>query len=353
MKFDLDYTLNVLKEMLAIDSPTGFCTAASIWSKEQFEKLGIPAEITRKGGVLADLGGLCKKENDDNAILLSAHIDTLGAMVAEVKGNGRLRVKNIGGLSASNTETEFVKVYTRDGKTIDGTLQLCDASAHVNSGVNSAVRNWDNVEVVLDEVVSSAADTRALGIENGCYVCVNPRTVITESGFIKSRYLDDKLSAAILLGFAKYLVDNNIKTDRHIYIHFTVYEEVGHGAAGICPAGVTEILGVDMGCVGNGLACTEREVSICASDGSGPYDYDINCKLVELSKKHNIGYAVDMYIYYSSDCSVAVRNFDMRHALIGAGVYASHGYERSHVDGVLNTMKLLAAYLCEDQYPDA
>ncbi|MBQ7298468.1 MAG: peptidase M42, partial [Clostridia bacterium] len=176
---------------------------------------------------------------------------------------------------------------------------------------------------------------------------------ITESGYIKSRYLDDKLSAAILLGFAKYLVDNGIKTDRHIYIHFTVYEEVGHGAAGICPAGVTEILGVDMGCVGNGLTCTEREVSICAADGSGPYDYDINCALVAAAKRHDIGYAVDIYPYYSSDCSVAVRNFDLRHALIGAGVYASHGYERSHTDGVLNTMKLLAAYLCEEQYPEA
>ena len=353
MKFDLDYTLNVLKDLLAIDSPTGFCAAASVWSKEQFEKLGIPAEITRKGGVLADLGALCKKENDDNAILLSAHIDTLGAMVAEVKGNGRLRVKNIGGLSASNTETEFVKVYTRDGKTIDGTLQLCDASAHVNGGVNSAVRTWDNVEVVLDEVVSSAADTKALGIENGCYVCVNPRTVITESGYIKSRYLDDKLSAAILLGFAKYLVDNNIKTDRHIYIHFTVYEEVGHGAAGICPAGVTEILGVDMGCVGGGLACTEREVSICAADGSGPYDYEITSALVAAAKERGIGYAVDLYPHYSSDCSVAVRCYDLRHALIGAGVYASHGYERSHVDGLLNTQKLLCAYLCADAYPNA
>ena len=216
MQFDMNYTLDILKGLLAIDSPTGFCREVGIWAKEQFEALGIPAEIRQKGGVLADLGALCKTENDDNAILLSAHIDTLGAMVAEVKGSGRLRVKNVGGLSPSNTETEFVKVYTRDGKVIDGTLQLCDASAHVNSGVNSSVRTWDNVEVLLDEVVSSAADVKALGIENGCYVCVSPRTVITGSGYIKSRYLDDKLSAAILLGFAKYLVDNGIKTDRHI-----------------------------------------------------------------------------------------------------------------------------------------
>ena len=345
MEFDLTYTLTVLKELLAIDSPTGFTRRAAEYCRDRFEDLGISVSLTEKGGVLADLG--CGAE--ENAILLSAHIDTLGAMVAEIKGNGRLRVRNIGGQNAANTETEHCRVYTRDGKTYDGTFQLIDASLHVNSEAGTKARNWDTVEVVLDEVVKNADDVKALGIENGCYVCPCLRTVITESGYIKSRYLDDKLSAAILLGFAKYVKDSGITPRRRIYIHFTVYEEVGHGAAGIRPAGVTEILGVDMGCVGNGLACTEREVSICAADGSGPYDYDINCALVAAAKKHGIGYAVDIYPHYSSDCSVAVRNFDIRQALIGAGVYASHGYERSHTDGVLNTMRLLAAYLCGDE----
>ena len=335
-------------ELLAIDSPSGYTEAAANWVRDEFAAMGFKAWITEKGGVMIDLGG----EDVNDGLMLAAHVDTLGGMVAEVKGNGRLRITNLGGMSANNGEAENVRVHTRAGKVIEGTLQLINASTHVNRDYSSTPRTFDTTEVVLDEDVKSAADTRALGIEVGDFVCFDPRTRITESGYIKSRYLDDKLSAAILLGFTKYLVDNNIKTDRHIYIHFTTYEEVGHGAAGICPAGVTEIFGVDMGCVGNGLTCTEREVSICAADGSGPYDYDINCKLVELAKKHDIGYAVDMYIMYSSDCSVAVRNFDLRHALIGAGVYASHGYERSHVDGVLNTMKLLAAYLCEEQYPN-
>ncbi len=342
---DLEYTKKVLCELLAIDSPTGFTRRAAEYCVAQFHALGVEAHLTKKGGVMADLGGT----DADDAILLSAHIDTLGAMVAEIKGSGNLRVRNIAGLTPANAETEHCRIYTRDGKVYDGTFQLNNASGHVNGNVGGAPRNWDTMEVVIDEPVKSASDTKALGIETGCYVCFDPRTVITESGYIKSRFLDDKLSAAILLGFAKYVKDNAIQVKRHIYIHFTVFEEVGHGAAGILPANVTEILGVDMGCVGDGLACTEHEVSICAADSSGPYDYDINCALVAAAKAHDIGYAVDVYPYYSSDCSVAVRNYDVRAALIGAGVYASHGYERSHLDGMTNTFRLLCAYLCDDE----
>ncbi len=342
---DLDYTKKVLCELLAIDSPTGFTRRAAEYCVEAFKALGVDAHLTKKGGVMADLGG----EDTDGAILLSAHIDTLGAMVAEIKGSGNLRVRNIAGLTPVNAETEHCRIYTRDGRVYDGTFQLNNASGHVNGNVGGAPRNWDTMEIVIDEPVKCADDTRRLGIETGCYVCFDPRTVITESGYIKSRFLDDKLSTAILLGFAKYIKENNIVTKRHIYIHFTVYEEVGHGAAGILPNGVTEILGVDMGCVGDGLSCTEHEVSICAADSSGPYDYDINCALVAAAKKHALGYAVDVYPHYSSDCTVALHNYDVRAALIGAGVYASHGYERSHMDGVVNTFRLLCAYLCDDE----
>lgn len=343
----LDYTLEELKAILSVDSPTGFTRRAADYLLGAFDALGIPAHMTEKGGVLADLTAYAEEGADpEDAVLLSAHIDTLGAMVRQIKGNGRLKVTNVGGLNANNTECEWVRVYTRDGAVYEGTLQLCDASLHVNGNAGSAARNWDNVEVVLDEPVFSADDVKKLGIENGCYVCVEPRTVITKSGYIKSRYLDDKLSAAILLGFAKHLTVSGERTKRPLYLHFTVYEEVGHGAAGILPAGVKEILGVDMGCVGEGLACNEHMVSICASDGSGPYNYEINCALVEAAKKNGLSYAVDVYPHYSSDCSVAVRDFDLRHALIGAGVYASHGYERSHTDGVKNTFDLIRAYLC-------
>lgn len=339
----LQYTLDVLKGLLAADSPTGFTSQASDYTMTALKELGYTPTLTRKGGVLCCLNA--DTAPAENGLLLSAHIDTLGAMVAQIKGNGRLKIRNVGGLNANNVETEFVTVYTRDGRKYEGTLQLCNASLHVNGGYSGTQRTWDSLEVLLDENVNSAAQVKELGIENGCFVCVNPRTVITESGYIKSRYLDDKLSAAILLGFAKYVKEENVILPRRVYMHFTVYEEVGHGASGTLPEGVTEILGVDMGCVGDGLDCTEKQVSICAADSSGPYDYDMTSHLVTLAKENDISYAVDLYPHYSSDCSAAMRTFDVRGALIGAGVYASHGYERSHVDGVKNTFDLIKAYV--------
>ena len=265
-------------------------------------------------------------------------------MVAQVKGNGRLKLTPVGGFSANNAEAECVRVHTMDGKVIEGTIQLVNASVHVNPDYSKTARSFDTVECVLDENVTTAEDVRALGIETGCFVCADPRTVITESGYIKSRFLDDKLSAAILLGFAKYLKEGGITPKRRIYMHLTVYEELGHGASATMPDGVTEMLGIDMGCVGDGLACTEHEVSICVKDSSGPYNYAMTNRLITLAREKNIAYAADVYPFYSSDCSAAVRTFDVKDALIGPGVYASHGYERSHTDGVKNTFDLLCAF---------
>ncbi len=336
----LSYTLDTMKGLLACDSPTGFTRRAADFCMNEFRALGYTPRLTGKGGVFCDLGG----GDEANGLLLSAHIDTLGAMVHSVKPNGRLKLAG-NGLNANNIETETVRVYARDGRVWSGTVQLTNASVHVNREYSDAKRTWDTVEVLLDTDVSTAEDVKALGIGTGCFVAADPRTVITESGYIKSRYLDDKLSAAILLGLAKHLKDCGITPPRRIYVHFTVYEEIGHGAAGIMPTGVTEILGIDMGCVGEGITCTEKEVSICAKDGSGPYNYDMVNRLIALAEEKSLGYAVDIYPYYSSDCSVAVRIYDVRHALIGPGVYASHGYERSHVEGVKNTFELALAYI--------
>ena len=337
-----DFAWEQTASLLAIDSPTGFTAKAAAWVKDAFDAIGFPAIITEKGGVLADLGG----ENDTNGLFLAAHTDTLGGMVAEVKSNGRLRITNLGGMSANNGEAENVRVYTRCGKVIEGTLQLCNASVHVNGEYASTKRTFDVMEVVLDEDVNSAADTRKLGIEVGDYVCFDPRTRRTASGYLKSRFLDDKLSVGILLGFAKYLKDNHITPERRTWVHVTVYEEVGHGGSASVPTGITEAISVDMGCVGNGLSCTERQVSICAKDSGGPYSYQVVGKLIDAAKKTEADYAVDVYPYYGSDVEATLRaGFDIRHGLIGPGVYASHGYERSHIDGVLNTLKVLCGYL--------
>ena len=337
-----EYSWEKAARLLAIDSPAGFTGKAALWVKEAFASLGFEANITNKGGVLVDLGGL----DAGDGLLLEAHTDTLGGMVSQIKGSGRLKLTKIGGMRAENGEAENVRVYTRDGKIIEGTLQLCNASVHVNPDYKTARRDFDTTEVVLDEDVRSDGDARKLGIEVGDFVCFDPRTRRTASGYLKSRFLDDKLSVGILIGFAKYLADNRIVPARRIWVHVTVYEEVGHGGAASVPEGITEAISVDMGCVGDGLTCTEKQVSICAKDSAGPYSYDVVGKLIAAGKKMGADYAVDVYPLYSSDVDVTLgAGFDIRHGLIGPGVYASHGYERSHMDGVYNTLKLLCGYL--------
>ena len=336
------YATEKAKELLSIDSPTGFTDRAADWVQNAFTDLGFEARRTVKGGVLVDFGG----GKGQDGLILMAHTDTLGGMVAEVKANGRLRIVPLGGLSPQNIETENVRVYTRDGRVIEGTCQLINASTHVNGKFGSEPRSFDTLEIVLDEPVTTAEEARGFGIETGDPVCFEPRTRVTASGYIKSRFLDDKLSVGILLGLGKYLKDTGAKLSRSVYAHITVYEEVGHGASASIPEGVTEALSVDMGCVGEGLRCTERQVSICAKDSGGPYAYDMVGRLIAAAKKEGADYAVDIYPHYGSDVEASLKGgFDIRHGLIGPGVYASHGYERSHLDGVCSTLKLLKGFL--------
>ena len=337
-----DYSWDKTAELLAIPSPTGYTEMAAEWVAKQFKDLGFETVPTTKGGVLADLGG----GDSEDALLLEAHADTLGGMVSEIKQNGRLKLTPLGGMNPNNGETENVTVITRDGRQYEGTLQLCNASIHVNGDYSKTERTWDTVEVVPDEDVKTAADTRALGIEVGDIVAFDPRTRRTASGYLKSRFLDDKLSVGIILGLAKYIKDEHVTLKRRVYVHVTVYEEVGHGGSASVPAGVTEAISVDMGCVGDGLGCTERQVSICAKDSGGPYSYPVVGKLIDVAQAENADYAVDVYPHYGSDVEATLRSgCDIKHGLIGAGVYASHGYERSHIDGVYNTLKVLCGYL--------
>ncbi len=337
-----DLAWDMTAQLLAIDSPSGYTHRAAQWVAQAFRDMGFEAKLTAKGGVLADLGGT----DSADGLLLEAHADTLGAMVAEIRGNGRLKLTSLGGMNPNNAEAENVRVYTRGGRVLEGTCQLCNASVHVNGDYSTTARKWDTMEIVLDEDVSSAADARKLGIEVGDIVCFDPRTRRTESGYLKSRFLDDKLSVGILLAFARYLRDNGMTPARRVYVHVTVYEEVGHGGSASVPAGVTEAISVDMGCVGSGLQCSERQVSICAKDSGGPYSYDVVGKLIRAAQNTGADYAVDVYPFYGSDVEATLRaGADLRHGLIGSGVYASHGYERSHIDGVWNTLKVLAGYL--------
>lgn len=337
-----DYIVEKTCELLAIDSPTGYTRHAAEYLMNELSTMGYEPKMTVKGGVIVNLPG----KDKENGLVFGAHIDTLGGMVHEVKGNGALKITNLGGINPNNIEAETVKILTRDGKVYDGTMQLSNASIHVNPSYQSTERTFDTMEVVIDELVSCADDVKKLGIGTGDFVAFNPRTTVTKSGFIKSRFLDDKLSAGILLGFAKYLKDENLTPERNIFLHFTVYEEVGHGCSASMPEGVTEIISVDMGCVGDGLACKENMVSICAKDSHGPYNFDVVNRLIEIAKRHELNYAVDIYPRYGSDADAALdAGYDVRHGLIGAGVYASHGYERSHKDGVRDTFELIKGYV--------
>lgn len=337
----VDYIMEKTTEVLAIDSPTGYTKNAAEYVVKEYEKLGYKPVMTVKGGVLVDLGG----KNKDDGVVLAAHIDTLGAIVCEIKSNGNLKVSPLGGMNPNNAEAENCRIVTRFNGIYQGTFQLNNASIHVNKDYNDTKRGYGEMEVVLDEKVSSKEDTEKLGIMVGDIVCFDPRTTITESGYIKSRFLDDKLSVGILLGYAKYLKEEGIELENRMYHYITVYEEVGHGGAASIPDGVKEVISVDMGCVGDGLGCTERQVSICAKDSAGPYNYDVVTNMIKAAKDNNIDFAVDVYPFYGSDVDVTLgAGFDIRHGLIGAGVYASHGYERSHRDGVENTLKLLMNY---------
>ncbi len=334
------YMMEQLEKLLSIDSPTGFTNKVQDYLCEEITRLGYKPERLHKGGVRAELGGT------GNGLMLFAHVDTLGAVVNTIKPDGRLVLSRVGGLNPNNVETNNVRVYARLGGCYEGTIQVPNASSHVNAEVNKARSFESNLEVVLDEFVSSAEETKELGIRNGDFVVLDPRFTVTQKGYIKSRFLDDKASAAVLLTYAKYLKDEGITPSRRVVIGFTVYEEVGHGAACGVPEGIVDVLAVDMGCVGEGLDCTERMVSICAKDSGGPYNYDMTTELVQAARSAGVDYAVDVYNFYGSDVEVTLKaGYDVRHALIGPGVYASHGYERTHIEGLKNTFNLIREYI--------
>lgn len=332
-----EYILRQLRALTAIPSPTGFTDKVAGYVFSELQGMDFAPEYSNKGNVICTLDG------DGRPLVLAAHIDTLGAMVRSVKDNGRLRPTTLGGHQWSTADGENCTVHTRGGKTYTGVVLNKEPSAHVAD--EKVEQKEENMEILLDENVSSKADVAALGIQPGDYIAMDPRTVITGSGYIKSRFLDDKLSASVLLGVAKAVHDGNIRLKRKVTLMFTVYEEVGHGGSHI-PSDTEEMISVDMGCVGADLGCTERMVSVCAKDSHGPYNYALTSALAAIAAEEGIAYALDVYPHYGSDVEASLTaGYDIRHALIGPGVYASHNYERSHTEGVEATFLLLNAFL--------
>lgn len=288
--------MNFIKEQLytltSIPSPSSFTTKVTDYLLSELSSLGYSPERSNKGNVFVTLGG------SGSPLVLAAHVDTLGAMVRSIKENGRLRPTTIGGHQWSTADGENCTIHTRDGRVYTGVVLNKEPSSHVADQKTELIE--ENMEILLDENVASDQDTLALGIQTGDIIAMDPRTVVTESGYIKSRFLDDKLSAAILLGLARAVREDAWKLNRKVSLLFTVYEEVGHGGS-VVPDDTEEMISVDMGCVGSDLGCTERMVSICAKDSGGPYNYDLITDLSNLAKEKKLDYAIDVYPHYGSD----------------------------------------------------
>lgn len=338
----MKYVKDIMSECLSMHSPGGDTAGAVERLRREFETLGIPVTTTKKGAIMGTIIG----ENNEEQKMITAHIDTLGGMVKQIKPNGRLRLTNIGGFAWGAYEGENVSIKTIKGKEYTGTLLPDKASVHVHSDiVRETLRTEDNMEVRIDEDVCSKEDTLALGIGVGDFVSFNPRTVFTDNGFIKSRYLDDKACVAIMFGVCKYIKDNNIKLKNTTHFFISNYEEIGHGVSGI-PEKTTELLALDIGTVGIGQTSDEHSVTICAKDSRTPYDFGFRKKLVELSEANGIAYKVDVHYRYGSDASISVlQGADVNFACIGPGVDATHHYERTHMDAIINNIKLIIAYI--------
>ncbi len=345
LEFDIDAAVAFLVDLLKIPSPTGRTTDAVAFTRAAFEALNVPgltAELTPKGALVMIVPGM----HSDAPRALTAHVDTLGLMVKEIKPSGRLKAAQLGGSMWNAVEFEGVTVETHDGRLIRGTVLPSNPSVHVSKDVASAVRTEALMEVRLDARTSSAAETRALGIEVGDFILVDPRVEVTDTHFIRSRYLDDKLSVACIYAAIKALADAGEIPAQRTTILISNYEEVGHGGTGGLPTDVAELVAIDMAAMGEGQSSDEFHCTLCVKDSGGPYSYELNRKLRDLAANAGAPLVLDLYPFYASDGTAYWRGGGQaRVSLIGPGVDASHAYERTHRDGIAHTAQVIAAYL--------
>ncbi len=339
---DTPYMLDFLFRLLNVHSPTGYTEPAIAMVEQELSAYNLQLSRTRKGALVARWQGL----SDESPRALTAHVDTLGAMVKEIKPNGRLKLTRIGGLLLNGVETEGCWVLLNNGEKLRGSYLFTESSVHVHSAkVNETRRSEENMEVRLDARTGSDEETRALGVRVGDFVAFDPRVEIT-AGFVRSRFLDDKACVANLVAAIKALHDAGLQPAQTTYFHFSNYEEVGHGAAAGIPAEVHELLSVDMAAIGDGQESDEYHASLCVKDSGGPYHHGFSQKLRALAEEHGIDYKVDIYPYYGSDGEAFWRaGGDVAVALIGPGVDASHNYERTHTEALEATTKWVVAYL--------
>ena len=341
INLNVDDFKKIASDIFLCDSPTGYTHNVISLIAKYVSSFGYNYKITNKGTLEVIVEG----QDNTKTVATSAHVDTLGLMVRSIKGNGNLALTKLGGPIIPTLDGEYCKVITRDSKIYTGTILSSSPAVHVYPDASSKIRDIDNIEVRLDEEVKSAQDTKKLGIQNGDIVFIDTKFTFTDSGFLKTRFIVDKASAVIILLLLKYLKENNISLKYRTKFYFVVYEEVGHGASAI-GSDIDEFVTLDMGCVGLDLAGNEYAVSICAKDSGGPYDYELTTRLINIAKDANLDYTIDIFPFYGSDVGAArSAGNDFKGALIGTGVSASHGMERTHIKGIENTLKLIYLYL--------
>lgn len=335
-------TKDLITELVSIPSPSGYTESVIQFVENYLHDLQVETKRNRKGGLIATLPG----KNTEEHRMLTAHVDTLGAMVKEVKDNGRLKIDLIGGFHYNAIEGEYCEIHTSEGKTFTGTILMHQTSVHVYKDAGKADRNQDNMEVRIDAKVENANDMRALGIEVGDFVSFDPRVEQTENGFIKSRHLDDKASVAILLQLIKRVKNEAITLPYTTHFLISNNEEIGYGGNSNVTPETVEYLAVDMGAMGDGQSTDEYTVSICVKDASGPYHYELRKHLTSLAHKNDVPYQLDIYPYYNSDASAAIRaGHDIVHGLLGPGIDSSHACERTHETSLECTEELLFHYV--------
>jgi putative aminopeptidase FrvX len=336
----MDYIIKTLESLVNIPSPSGYTKDVMDFVKNEAESFGYSSQFSHKGGLIITVPG-----NTDETIGLSAYVDTLGAMIRSIDPEGTVKFTLVGGYTMHSVEGAYCNIHTRDGRTYTGTILIKSPSVHSYDDAKTIERTDRNMLVRIDEPVKSKEDVTALGINSGDYISFDAKFQYTENGFIKSRHLDDKASVALLLGMLKEMSEEKKVPEKSLKILISNYEEVGFGASWL-PSDIKEFLAVDMGAIGDDLNGTEYTVSICAKDSRGPYDYEMTNQLIALAKENSIDYVVDIFPHYGSDVSAALSGGnDIRGALIGQGVHASHGMERTHKKGMENTLKLLKAYV--------
>ncbi|WP_044642223.1 M42 family metallopeptidase [Risungbinella massiliensis] len=339
--FPAQRVVETLKRLLEFRSPTGYTDQIIDYIEQELRDYPIlTLERTTKGGLIATYPGTAISKR-----VVTAHVDTLGAMVKEINGDGKIRLAKVGGYGWFSVDGVYCTIHTSCGKEYTGTILDQHTSVHVYRDADRK-KEQPNMFVRLDEKAHTKGEVEKLGISVGDFVSFAPQVEVTDSGFIKSRHLDDKASVAVLLELAKSLCVAKVILPHPVQFYFSNWEEVGHGTSSCISEHVREFLAVDMGAIGEGQSTDEYSVSICAMDGSGPYHYGFRQKLVQLAKEHQIPYQLDLYPYYASDASASVRaGNDIIHGLIGPGVDASHAYERTHRDALESTYRLVSQYL--------